>query len=286
MDHSAQSRKRRYPRRPLLLIALACCCITIAVAVSSGQRAKASSQPSLRTLVSATGIPSISPIGTLPIDTTTPSPTSTPPPASTTSPTAAPTAAATATQASNSTPTATTDTSTGGNYTGGDGSSTAGGPQPTKVVLAQPTFQAGTDINGGPSDALSGANGLVLATVVGCVTGVLGIIIAAISLMVLVRGGYGPFLKQLLRGKRGAKRGKNGGGKRGASGGEFEPLALGGESGEVSTYGRAYDDRLEDDDLPSGYGNAWERSATPPRAREANRVAPRNGGNRGRQYRR
>ena len=84
------------------------------------------------------------------------------------------------------------------------------GPQPTKVVSQLPSADGG---GGGPLGGLSagavGSNGLLLATTSSCIVGLLGLLIAAIALVVLLRGGYGPFLKALLRGKRtGEKNGK------------------------------------------------------------------------------
>lgn len=76
------------------------------------------------------------------------------------------------------------------------------GPQPTKVVFAEPTFAASTDPSGGLTDVAGGANSLLFASALGCGVGVLGLVIAAIALTVLLRGGYGPFLRQLVLGKR------------------------------------------------------------------------------------
>jgi hypothetical protein len=98
------------------------------------------------------------------------------------------------------------------------------GPQPTKVVFTQPTAGAG---GGGPLGGFSpttfGSNGLLLATTSSCIVSLLGLIIAAIALSVLLRGGYGPFLRALLHGRRaGLARGQatatGGNGPAGASG--------------------------------------------------------------------
>ena len=75
------------------------------------------------------------------------------------------------------------------------------GPQVTRVVLAQPTVASSSS---GKDQSLTaqtfGTNGLLLSTVLGCITGLLGLVIALVSLRVLIRGGYGPFLRALLPG--------------------------------------------------------------------------------------
>jgi hypothetical protein len=80
------------------------------------------------------------------------------------------------------------------------------GPQPTKVVFAQPTVGAGADGAGGVLDpAAFGSNGLLLAASMSCVVAILGLVIAVVALYVLLHGGYGPFLRALLLGKRAGK---------------------------------------------------------------------------------
>jgi hypothetical protein len=80
------------------------------------------------------------------------------------------------------------------------------GPQPTKVVFAQPTVGAGANGVGGVLDpAAFGSNGLLLAASMSCVVAILGLIIAVVALYVLLHGGYGPFLRALLLGKRAGK---------------------------------------------------------------------------------
>jgi hypothetical protein len=80
------------------------------------------------------------------------------------------------------------------------------GPQPTKVVFAQPTVGAGADGAGGVLDpAAFGSNGLLLAASMSCVVAILGLIIAVVALYVLLHGGYGPFLRALVLGKRAGK---------------------------------------------------------------------------------
>lgn len=113
------------------------------------------------------------------------------------------TVAATGTATARGTATATaTAADTGGG--GGDGGGYQGsGPQPTRVVLAQPTAGAGGDnAIQGLSPAAFGSNGLLVATTLSCVISILGIVIAVIALSVLIRTGYGPFLRALLLGKR------------------------------------------------------------------------------------
>lgn len=105
-------------------------------------------------------------------------------------PTATTTAAATATQAS------------GGGNDGGGGYQ-GSGPQPTRVVVVLPTVGAGSGSGiGGLSPAAFGSNGLLVATTLSCVIAILGIVIAVIALNVLIRTGYGPFLRALVLGKR------------------------------------------------------------------------------------
>jgi len=80
------------------------------------------------------------------------------------------------------------------------------GPQPTKVVFAQPTVGAGASGAGGVLDpAAFGSNGLLLAASMSCVVAILGLVIAVVALYVLLHGGYGPFLRALLLGKRAGK---------------------------------------------------------------------------------
>jgi hypothetical protein len=70
-------------------------------------------------------------------------------------------------------------------------------------VLAQPTVGSGGD---SPLASLSPAalnsNGLLIATSLSCVVAVLGLIVAVVAIYVLVNGGYGPFLRALVLGKR------------------------------------------------------------------------------------
>lgn len=80
------------------------------------------------------------------------------------------------------------------------------GPQPTKVVFAQPTVGAGADGAGGVLDpAAFGSNGLLLTASLSCMVAILGLVIAVVALYALLHGGYGPFLRALLLGKRAGK---------------------------------------------------------------------------------
>jgi len=212
-----------------------------------------------------------------------PSPTDTPPvcvSCTTPTPTDTPTIAATKTRTPTVTisPTATATSAGGGNGGGGGGGNQGGGgpagPNVTRVVYSQATVGASDN---GPLQGLTpsalGDNGLLLASTLGCVVGLLGIIIGAIALMVLVRGGYGPFLKALLRGKRaGRKRGKQnetgvapawsgaqgaGTGYHGAAGyGPAPQRGRGNTSGFRGGYG--------DDDYGPPPGRSASRTARPP----------------------
>jgi hypothetical protein len=81
------------------------------------------------------------------------------------------------------------------------------GPQPTRVNFSQPTVGASARFDSpGITGAPHGPNGLVIATITGCITGLIALITTVIAFTVLRRGGYGPFLRTLLLGKRAAKR--------------------------------------------------------------------------------
>jgi hypothetical protein len=134
---------------------------------------------------------------------TTPLPTDTPVP---NTPTVVPTATALAT----ATPTiaqSATDTPAVANTPSGNGGGAADpgptNPQSTEVVLSQPTVSNGSSnpLQGlSPSDF--GTNGLLVATTLGCIVGLLGIAIGGIALYKLVQSGYGPFLRALVLGNR------------------------------------------------------------------------------------
>lgn len=74
-------------------------------------------------------------------------------------------------------------------------------PQPTHSALSQPTVGVSTPIVPATNSSL-GSNGLAIATILGCVTGVLGLVIGSVALRALLRGGYGPFLRTLLPGAK------------------------------------------------------------------------------------
>lgn len=74
-------------------------------------------------------------------------------------------------------------------------------PQPTKLVLSQPTVGSGGGGLGGGIAGL-GDSSMFIAVVLGCVTSVLGIVIGGVALLALIRSGYGPFLRALFLGKR------------------------------------------------------------------------------------
>jgi hypothetical protein len=83
-------------------------------------------------------------------------------------------------------------------------------PQPTTGPFSQPTAVGSSPQapDGASSDI--GASGLMIATVLGCITGVIGAIVALIALIVLLRGGYGPVVRAILRRPRKGRRGERG----------------------------------------------------------------------------
>jgi hypothetical protein len=150
-----------------------------------------------------------SPIPTIPI---LPTPTNTPHPGATATPSVSPSVTVTTTPSVTPTPLPPTPTDTP--YGGGGDI----GPQPTKVVSQLPSAGGGGGGTfGGLSPGAIGSNGLLLATTSSCIVSLLGLLIAAIALSVLLRGGYGPFLKALLRGKRAGRKGAGAGSLAGAS---------------------------------------------------------------------
>ncbi len=125
-------------------------------------------------------------------------PTDTPTPQKHGSPTAITTTTTTATVD----PSATTSDG-GGGPVGGNPNDPGSGGQATKVVLAQPTYGTSADNSGeGISVASFGSNGLLFASLMSCIVGLLGIVVAVIAIRILRRDGYGPFLRALLLGKR------------------------------------------------------------------------------------
>jgi hypothetical protein len=84
------------------------------------------------------------------------------------------------------------------------------GPQPTRVNFSQPTVGASARFDSpGITGAPGGPNGLVIATITGCITGLLALITTVIAFTVLRRGGYAPFLRLLLLGNRLGMRGQS-----------------------------------------------------------------------------
>lgn len=189
-----RNRDRRSAARGLLaLLVVAGVWLALLGAVLAGT-SHASAAQALRVPPSGTPTASTTPPTATPTDTPGRPPTRTP--AASPSPSGSPSPSPTgATQ-----PTATTPPNNGGGGGGGGGDV---GPQPTKVVFTQPTAGAG---GGGPLGGFSptafGSNGLLLATTSSCIVSLLGLLIAAVALTVLLRGGYGPFLRALLHGKR------------------------------------------------------------------------------------
>jgi hypothetical protein len=140
--------------------------------------------------------------------TSSPTPTATPATSPTATPTRGPTA--TPTVAPTDTPVPSNGNGGGGGGGGGSGGSGgggSGGTQPTRVVLSQPTIGAGGA--GGIGDfspADMSSNGLFIFSTLGCVVGILGLIAAAITWVLLVSEGWGPLLKAVLLGNRKGRR--------------------------------------------------------------------------------
>lgn len=187
-DGGRRGRGRDRMRRALVLL-VAGVWLALAGLALSGAAAGVSAAP-LSALV--TNTPADTPIAT---PTYTPTPTDTPKAGKTPTPSVSPSPSVTVTATATSTPAIVYPTPT----SAGDI-----GPQPTKVVSQLPSAGDGGGSSGlgGLSPGAFGSNGLLLAGTSSCIVGLLGILIAAIALVVLLRGGYGPFLKALLRGKR------------------------------------------------------------------------------------
>lgn len=270
--HSVPGRQRRSALRSLIL-ALACgwLLLVLSVLVSSPVLAFMTLQTTYAAPYASNTSPTNTPVpptNTPVLATSTPTPTSGPSVTSTPSstPNASPTVASTAT--------ATSAPSNGGGGGGGGGGQGGGGgpagPNVTRVVYSQPTV--GVSDNGplqGLSPSAFGSNGLLLASTLSCVVALLGVIIAAIALLVLMRGGYGPFLKALLRGKRaGRKRGKQA--KAGVAPGWNTSASSGaGYPGEAGYAPRGQGYRSGFHDSYDGYDDGY----TPPPARSASRQA-------------
>jgi hypothetical protein len=181
----------------VLALALAAVCMALLLGLGAAGSAAASAGEAAYPLTSPT--PTNTP--TTPTNTPGQAPTATPTLSGTTTPTTTATVTVTATTTKTATATATATSDSSGGGTGGLGGDT--GPQPTKVVFTQPN---GGNGGGGPLGGLSpstiGSSGLLFAATGSCIVALLGLIVAAIALMVLVQGGYGPYLRALLRGKR------------------------------------------------------------------------------------
>lgn len=119
------------------------------------------------------------------------------------------------------------------------------GPQPTRVSFSQPTVGASARFDSpGIAGAPDGPSGLVIATITSCITALLALITTVIAFSVLRRGGYAPFLRTLLLGKRAAKRDQSR-----ARGRRDERRTLGAEHNEVNRpYARGAGGRYRDGD--------------------------------------
>ncbi|HLZ24833.1 MAG TPA: hypothetical protein VKQ30_22155 [Ktedonobacterales bacterium] len=203
--HEDMGRPRRSPLRALVL-AIACGWLLLVLSALVSPAVFAFGSVNLPKIPA--GASSVCPPCLLTVSITL-SPTATP----TVTPTATPTGAATPTPGASPTATATATTAPNGGGGGGGGGGGQGGgggpagPNVTRVVYSQATV--GTNDNSplqGITPSAFGSNGLLLASTLSCVVAILGVIIAAIALLVLVRGGYGPFLKALLGGKRAGRK--------------------------------------------------------------------------------
>ncbi|HZC05965.1 MAG TPA: hypothetical protein VE338_10015 [Ktedonobacterales bacterium] len=79
-------------------------------------------------------------------------------------------------------------------------------PSGSPTPVAVPTISAGT--SGLIAPAAPALAGATIATTLTCVTTIIGLLIAVVTLTNLLRGGYGPFLRALIFG--GKRKGKNG----------------------------------------------------------------------------
>lgn len=120
------------------------------------------------------------------------------------------------------------------------------GPQPTRVNFSQPTVGASARFDSpGITGAPGGPNGLVIATITGCITGLIALITTVIAFTVLRRGGYAPFLRLLLLGNRLGTRSQSR--LRAGQGHVNSRRALGGAHDEVNrNYGRGGSGRYRD----------------------------------------
>jgi hypothetical protein len=191
-----EQRQRRYGLvRHLAMLVLVSLFLTVLLVLVTAQSISARDHSASSTLQRA--VPQAT--GTPPLPTDTPVPNT---------PTVVPTA--TAEPATPTIAQSATDTPAVANTPSGNGGGAADpgptSPQSTKVVLSQPTVSNGSS---NPLQGLSpsnfGTNGLLVATTLGCIVGLLGIAIGGIALYVLVQSGYGPFLRALALGNRHSK---------------------------------------------------------------------------------
>ena len=227
-------------RRALVLL-VAGVWLALAGIALSGTAVRVSAAP----FVTPSDTPSATP--TTPTEAPTATPTNTPHPGGSPTPSVSPSVTATGT--ATGTPTTAPPTATSGDTGGGGGGGNGGdvGPQPTKVVSQLPSAGGnGSGPLGGLSPGAFGSNGLLLAATSSCIVALLGLLIAAIALSVLLRGGYGPFLKALLRGKRAGQAH----GKPGRKG----DLA----TANANTSSNRYGFGPQRDDLGDGGGGLWD----------------------------
>ncbi len=254
-DSSRNGRMRRSRTRALVLLVASLWLLLLFAFVADPLTVAAAS---LRLPVLLPQVTDTATVPPLPIATDTPgAPTATPPGNSGGNGTATPvtTAVTTVTAVATAAVTATTaPVNTGGGGGGGGGGYQGSGPQPTRVVNAIPTAGAGGD---GGLQALSpaafGSNGLLLATTFGCVIAILGIIIAVIALNVLLRTGYGPFLRALVLGKRAGQMG-------------VAPAGALGDGGRAGRWANWNDEDANDGEDDQGYrgGGGPARGAPAP----------------------
>ncbi|MEO7002596.1 MAG: hypothetical protein ABI068_12350, partial [Ktedonobacterales bacterium] len=161
----------------------------------------------------------------------------------------------------------------GGGAGNGGGGGGPGGPNATKVALGQPTVGIDNGGGGGVTPSSLGSAGMLIASGLSCITALLGIIIAIVALLALLQGGYGPFLRALLPGKRatvvgatgkadavkGGRKNANQAAQRGASLGDG---ALRWQNGGMAD-ARGQRDGYNDD---AGYDD-WDEWDAPPRSR-------------------
>jgi hypothetical protein len=81
------------------------------------------------------------------------------------------------------------------------------GPEPTRVSLGVPAVATAAN---GPTTGFAPAgltsNGLLIATTLGCIVGILGLMAVLVTWFVLSSNGWGPLLKSVLLGNRKGRR--------------------------------------------------------------------------------